>query len=345
MGYGEDMVTNIPVVGDSGTQYATDVNEFLAEVRATLESKVPFSALQGDELDLQNVPVVDAEYVAFYDQSVAPSGSPVGRFESYQGNIYWVNVSGAVQITSGGALNFTATGGIGGDYGGANPASFRFVDASQRYEAYDDVSTSTWAVIRARGFDVAAGAVSSNMAQIRYGGAGTYTITLPASLPGVNNSVVSLSSAGQLSTGTVTNDIVLGGSTKVQHGSRTQKVSKYPDIIVTGNLAYALEILQVSSAPFSGRYDILPLVGQKLTSVKYTGTRTGAGTATLTVRKSTAAVTSTLGTVNSAATGALTLEVSGLTEVIADGSSYHFNLDLPGTDTIETLSFTFQQDA
>lgn len=223
MSYGSPMTANIPTVGASGTQYATDVNEFLTEVRTTLESDVPFSALSGDELDLNNVPILDAEYITFYDQSVTPAASPTGRLESYQGNLYWVNTSGAVRLTSGAAIDVTTSGGIGGDYG-TGPEGFNFVNASARYEAYDNDTTNAWAYFRCFGVDIAAGSTSTNMAQLRYGGAASLTFTFPATLPASNRSVVVVSSAGQLAfndaTDTITNDIVLGGTTKIQHGDR-----------------------------------------------------------------------------------------------------------------------------
>lgn len=350
MSYGSAMTSNIPTVGASGTQYATDVNEFLTEVQDILESKVPFSALQGDELDMNNVPLIDAKYVALYDQSVTPVISPAGRFESYQGNVYWVNTSGAVRLTNGAAIDITTSGGIGGDYG-TGPEGFNFVNASARYDAYDNATTGAWAYFRSFGVDIAAGSTSSNMAQLRYGGAASLTFTFPATLPGSNRSVMVISSAGQMafndSTNTVTNDIVLGGTTKIVHGSRVQKLSKYPDIIETGTLTYAAEILLPGSVPFKGRYDLTLQEGQKLTGVTFVVGRVGAGTATLTVRKSTGAATSDVAAaVSSAATGTVTLTVSGMTEVIASGTMYHVNLELPTTsDSIQECKYTYQQDA
>jgi hypothetical protein len=300
---------------------------------------------------MQNVPITDIEYAQLYEQNAPPDTSVVGRIVRYNNNLYWVNSSGAVQITDGTSVNASGIGGIGGDYGGANPASFRFIDASQRYDLYDDYDILQWAYFRCRGVDIADGAATTDMVRLRAPSiAGSYDFTFPTALPGSNRSVLVISSAGAVepndSTNTITNDIVLGGTTKIQHGSRLKRARKYPDIITAGNLSYALEILQVSSAPFTGRWDILLEDGQKLTSVSVQLYRLGAGTATLDVRKSTGAVTANVGSqASSASTGAVTLTVSGLTEVIASGSMYHFNLTLPGTDTIELIKITYQQDA
>ena len=224
MAIGDTFPYSVPSVGAAGPQYATDINNVLTELIARTNVKVPFSALSGSSLDMSNVPVQNLRYASFYDQSGTPSGSPTSRFESYAGNIYWVSPLGSIQITSGTGLNASGIGGIGGDYGGGNPALVSFVDASNRYDFWDTFVGVAYAYTRCRGIDISAAAVSANFAQIRYGGAATLTFTLPATLPGANRSVMVISSAGQIAfndgTNTVTNDLVLGGATKIIHGDR-----------------------------------------------------------------------------------------------------------------------------
>lgn len=235
---GDPFTEPVPVVGTAGTGYATQINAVLNECKVRLAAKVPFSALQGNDFDLQNVPLKNAQYLGLYEQSVLPVASPEGRIEYYGDEFYLVTAAGAIKATSAGNLNASGIGGIGGDYGGANPASFRFVDLSERYEAYDNFSTLTWAYERSRGYDIAAAAISSNFCQLRYGGALTYTWTFPTTLPGSNRSVLVISSAGQVedndATNTITNDVILGGSTKIQHGDRTLIVPILPGQYTAG---------------------------------------------------------------------------------------------------------------
>lgn len=205
MAIGDPILPPIPTVGTLGPGYATAVNAFLTEVKTRLENKVPFSSLLASgTLDMLGRPLANAQYVGLAAQSVAPSGAPAGRIEYYNGELYVVTTAGTVQITSGGALAVTSAGGIGGDYGGANPAQVRFVDADQRYDFYDDFGGLAWGYVRALGFDVAAGATSTLRARIAYGGAGSYVLTLPATLPASNRSLLQVTDTGQVSHNEVT---------------------------------------------------------------------------------------------------------------------------------------------
>jgi hypothetical protein len=180
-----DTITSgsIPAVGTGGTTYANNLNLFLTEVKTRLEAKVPRASLADGNLDVNGYPVQNASYLGLNTQGSTPS-TPIGSLQRYNGNLYWINTSGAVQITSGTSLNTTLVGGITGDYGGANPAQFRFVDADQEYYAYDDFAGGAWARIWAKNFDLAAGATSANRVRMTYGGAGSYTLTLPPAVPG-----------------------------------------------------------------------------------------------------------------------------------------------------------------
>jgi hypothetical protein len=224
MPIGSPLTNSVASVGASGTGYATATNALLTELKAAVEGTVPFSALDGSVLDLDNVPMIDASYVAFYDASVVPSAAIAGRLVYANGEFWAVNSTGAIQLTSGVGLNAASIGGIAGDYGSPNPASLRFVDLATRYEFYDDYSTLTWAYTRARGLDIAAGAISNVYCQLRYGGAATLTLTLPPALPASNRSALVIDNTGAIlfnsATNTVTNDIVLAGTTRVREIGR-----------------------------------------------------------------------------------------------------------------------------
>lgn len=220
MPIGSPLTSPIPAVGSSGTGYATSINTLLAEMKAAIEGDVPFSSLSGQYLAMGNLPIIEIQYAKFEDQVSAPSAAIQGRLVYAGGEFFAVNSTGAIQITSGGTLNAAALGGISGDYGGANPASVRFVDAATRYDFYDDYPGLAWAYQRSRGVDISAGAVSSFFVSLRYGGAASYTLTLPPALPVSNSSVVTIDSTGALLTNTaintITNDIVLAGTSRVR---------------------------------------------------------------------------------------------------------------------------------
>ena len=220
----------VPTVGTSGTGYATTINSFLTEVKQRLEAKVPFSSLLVGALDMANSAVQNVSNLLLYPGTGAPT-TPVGSLQRFSNELYWVGASGAVQITNGTALNSAGLGGITGDYGGVNPAQFRFDDANQVYYAYDDFSGLAWAYVRTRGIEIAGGATSLVRARIDWAGSSSYTLTLPAALP-ASQVLLQVTAAGQLTASNTlpTNtNITLQGTGKLVHG--TQTVSAGLDII------------------------------------------------------------------------------------------------------------------
>jgi hypothetical protein len=352
MAIGDAFPHNVPAVGASGTQYATDMNEVVQELIDRTSVPIPFSALAGNELDMGNVPVINARYFRLYDQASSPGASPVNRFESYEGEVYWINSSGALKMTNAGSLNASGLGGIGGDYGGVNPALVTFIDAGTRYDFYDDFAGLIWAYTRCRGVDIAAGATSVVYAQLRYGGLASLTFTLPATLPGANRSVVVISNTGQLafndSTDTVTNDIVLGGSTKIQHGTRTVQVPIVNYATTAGAIGNSIGYPIVSGANATVVYYIAPTVGQTLTSVTVRTLKGSVANTEISLVRRVDNVATVLG--GGAATdgtiGVRTVTKSGLSEVVTTLYSYYILIVLPATnDAIYAVEYTYTQGA
>jgi hypothetical protein len=193
---GDTIATAIPVVGAGGSGYATDIDSFLTEVKARLEAKLPKSSIAAGSLDLANNALQNASYITLYNMLSAPT-TPVGSLQAYNGDLYWVSGAGTVQLTVGGLINSAVNGGITGNYGGANPAQFRFVDADQEFYAYDDFGAGAWANLWARNVDIAAGASSAFRCRLAYGGAGSYTLTLPPAAPATKK-ILSMDSSGNV---------------------------------------------------------------------------------------------------------------------------------------------------
>jgi hypothetical protein len=259
---GDPVTQTIPAVGTTGTSYATDINALLTEFKSRLENKVPLSSLLIGTLDLTNNPLQNAQYLSLYPQPAAPT-TPTGSLQMYAGNLYWVSSSGAVQITNGALLNSSSIGGITGDYGGTNPAQFRFVDADQTYYAYDDFSTNTWAHFRARDIEIAGGATSANRVRIVWGGSVNYTLTLPAALPGTQK-LLQLTSTGTLTaSGVLATDesITLSGTGRVLTGNRDISQGLYNATVTVGSLStgYAADNPVFTAAANSVFY--IPLLG------------------------------------------------------------------------------------
>lgn len=212
MAIGDPITQPIPAVGTSGTTYATEVNAFLTEVKDRLEAEVPRASLEEGDLDLDGFPVQNAEYLGLADAGDAPT-TPVGTIQRYNDELYWVSAGGVVQLTAAGQVNVTSASGIGGDYGGVNPAQFRFVDADSEYYAYDDFAGGVWAFLWARGLDLAKDSSSTTRVRLlaNSGMGSSYNLTLPTALPS-EDTLLQVNSSGAVSAGRRTKTIFLSPS-------------------------------------------------------------------------------------------------------------------------------------
>lgn len=244
MPIGDTFPHTVPAVGAAGTTYAETVNDILDELIDRVSEPIPLSSLDGGTLDLNNAPLLDVQYTQFYPQTEVPAASPLYRTEVYGGELYWIGDSGAVKITEGASLNPASVGGIGGDYAG-NLASLDFVDGGNRYDFFDDATTSTWAYARLRGVDIANSATGTFFAQLRYAGTSTLSFSFPISHPSTGRAVVLIDTAGLLShnddTNTITENIQLGGSTKIIHGNRTRIQSPVGGYASSGTFVNAVD--------------------------------------------------------------------------------------------------------
>jgi hypothetical protein len=216
-------------VGTSGTSYASQLVDFLDEVKSRLESAVPLTSILVSLLDMANNAVANLQYASFYEQDDIPD-SPVGSLQNYLGDLWWVSNAGAAQLTSGSGLNAAALGGINGDYGGANPASLYFSDADSTYYFYDDYGTSTWAWFGGRGVYLYGDADSTTRVKLTAAtGTANYTVTFADALPAAQTMVQIQSDGDLVYSNTLPSDtsITLSGSQslgKIKHGTYTMYV-------------------------------------------------------------------------------------------------------------------------
>lgn len=225
MALGDDWTLPVPAVGTSGTGYATQVNAVLQELIDRVSYPLDISGISwGADADLENHGLSNAAFVSLYDQSAV--SDEVGTVHSYGGELYFISASGAVQITLGGALNAAGIGGIVGDYGSPNPAAVAFIDAGAVYEFYDDYAAGTFAGLKGLSFSVASPGVAA-AATVDFGGSANVTYTLPPAAPAAV-ALLRMEADGDIVTSgtvatalTMSADLILSGTAKVQHGSRT----------------------------------------------------------------------------------------------------------------------------
>lgn len=316
---------SIPAVGTAGTTYASNLNLFLTEVKARLESKVPRTSLADGDLDLNGYDITNALTVGFSPQASTPT-TPNNSIQVYNNELWWVGSGGVVQITNGAVLNAAALGGITGDYGGANPAQFRFVDTDQEFYAYDDFAGGAWARVWARNFDLAANNTGNTRVRFEFDGGSSYTLTVPDAAP-ASTSVVTMDSTG-----------------KLLNSARTVVMSVSPATWMTDTSAVAIQDKFIkTNTSWGGPNAVTPTtvtlfipvsapVGATITGYKlwYRKTTDAAHVFDVTLYKSTATGTVTTpvtDSINSNNPGYTSLDKTGLAISTAAGEMYNVRIN------------------
>ncbi len=276
---GDGIGTTNPSVGDAGTAYASNLKAILAEVLVRLTKRIPLASLAagavGELLDLNNIGLANAQYLQMYAQAGAPAGAPFGRLASYAGNLYYVDSGGAVQITDGGTLNASALAGITGDYGVAgNPARLNFVDATETYTFWDNMSLTQYATIAAKGLTLVDESSGESVNIVPSpAGLATYQLVLPPQPPGAATvSMLAMDDAGQVDLaeeiGPITNQFSVAGG--VMHDDQVQwhPAVDFFATVVSGSPTAGVVGEYSGSAPYVLRVFLpAPPIGRRLKAV------------------------------------------------------------------------------
>lgn len=102
--------------------------------------KVPSAGLNiNADLEMNSNDLTETRTAAFDNQGAPISGSETRAVYVASGELYFNDNSGnQVKITNAGAVNVSGSNGIGGDYGGANPASVFYTDSTELYSFTTD---------------------------------------------------------------------------------------------------------------------------------------------------------------------------------------------------------------
>lgn len=362
---GQPFTTTVPTVGTSGTTYASSINAILQECIDRLSVTIPTGSIAAATatLDMNNQAITNASYVGLYEQAAIPSGAPFSRLAVYGGNLYYVGSAGVIQLTRDGTINVTGVAGIGGDYGGVDPALLKFVAATETYEFYDDGSLLQWAIVKARQatlIDETAGL--SVILKPSTSIAANYTISLPTNDPATGVALISMNSSGALAHGvtidnaeafsgvvTFSADPVLSGTTNIRHGDRTVQVGLAVTAFGPGPVAVSVVPTTVSGVPTTPVDTTtinIPLdvgVGQRLKSIRATGNKGTAAVATLALRhKANGVAVTIIGSNTTTTTGAYDVSVTGLTHTVLASNKYYATLVLPvAGDTLEMVELIY----
>lgn len=349
---GTSITQPIPAVGTVGTTYATQIDAFLTEVKTRLEAKVPFSAIVGSgSLDANNQAIIDAHYLALLDVGAPPTSvnTAILSLSTYNGDLYWVTNAGTCQITTGANLNPGSVGGIGGDYGSGNPAALNFVDASSQYSFYDDAGGNLWAWVRAKGLKVVSSASASFDYTLQFAGGSSIVMSLPTAF-GSGTGVVTMTSGGQMAVAAnITQDIVLTGATKIQHGVYKKVFGARSDRAGSGTVQNLPASAKVAGAGADFYMDLNGFtVGERITAVSVTCSKTTTGTTSIKLWQNATGVLAQVGTTTSSTTsGVQTLTISpGTPGTVTNLSSFMLQCIAPANnDEFYNVSVSYDQPA
>lgn len=346
---GDAFSQTLPTVGvTAGPLYAEDINDFLEEVKARLESNVtPSSITINDNLDFNQFEATDLGAAKFQNRTDSPTG--VAKVFVRDDELYFLDGAGrSVQMTLTGALNAAALGGIGGDYGGGDPASVYYTAASSRYTFTQDPGVNADIDVAAVLFREAAASANAVTIQSPAGLAASYALTLPASLPG-STSVVTMSAAGVLAgsvnlvlatvacSSTIQGTVLTGttgvvtAEADIRHGNRDIIIQSTEALCQDGDAAIDNLGYWQSTAATRLFVPIQLLAGEKITTV-HAYVRASAGSAVdVTLYEVTIATgaRASLDTDSSPATAAdHDVDLTGLTETTTNASAYYLQIDL-----------------
>ena len=205
------MLLSLPIVSTTlGPAWATQLNSALTVVdmhdhTSGKGTKVPSSGLNiNAALPFGGNSATGLATTTFTDQGSALSAATVGALYIAGGELYFNNGSGtSLKLTQGGALNASSLGGFGGDYATSTAAaaywtaskSFQYTQSSNVAALVDAGpvlirKVASWSAVPQgaglAGVTLAVGAAIST----------PWTLTLPATVPGANNSFTVVSTAG-----------------------------------------------------------------------------------------------------------------------------------------------------
>ncbi len=261
---------SVPVAGTDGdVAAATKIVNALNTLIGAVEGQVPISAINWTaHASAGGYGLSALAYAGLNSQGAA--GATAGRIENVNGDLYWINASGAVRITIGAALNFAAAGGIGGDYGGSNPALVSFSDANSLYEFTTD--PGVFASVKANQFWITGS--GAGVTKLDSAATGVQTWTLPA-LPG-SQLILQVDGAGTVSASntipgalTLSAGATLAAGQTLKHPDKAMQLSTWDYRQAGGTLTPQTNGGVLGTAGASGDWQMGGLeVGTRIKSIK-----------------------------------------------------------------------------
>jgi hypothetical protein len=331
--------------GDSTSAVLAKFNANFQALETDLEAPVTQSEiLIGGNLDFNGYGQDDVGAVSLVDLSSALT-TP-GTITRANGILYFADSTGAIAITNGaGGLNATGIGGIGGDYGGADPSEVAYEAAADEYSFTGDPGNYSGLVCDYVKFPTSGGGSLKVTAASAIASAKTYTLgDLPAT-----TSCLTIDSSGNVVAGaTVAAQTVttLTVTNPIKHGTRTMALPLATAQAVTNSFTRLAALLQTFTA--TNTHVVFPIclpVGCRVLSARVYTLRSGAGTLSIGVYYGgiTGSPTAMITPATTATTGGpIDLTCSGTPAAIAATQQWFVEVIVPTTaDSIYHCEITY----
>lgn len=164
---GTYLTLDLPLHSDTMSSMVAKTATALGQLRDSIADKATPAGLNvTTSLDFQANWGTNVGGLVLVDGN-APTAA--GSFYYHSGEFYLIDSTSGIQLTKNGQLNAAAFGGIGGDYGGTNPALLSYNTSTGQYRFYTNSGTLAFG-------DAAVRAV------VLEGSAGTTTLNCPSSV-------------------------------------------------------------------------------------------------------------------------------------------------------------------
>ncbi len=236
MPIGSNIDVDLPVPGDTYAEITAKLKAAIEQLVELLEAPIDSGALDlTTPLSLHGAPLINVGGIRLVGGESTEAGT---AYIDGAGELHVVTTLGDVQITLNGNLNVAALGTIGGDYGGANPATVTYDDTSGEYRFKED--SAVWASVVAAEFI----AKNPTVGSIAFG-------VDPAITTAKTFTIKSLPASGVSGLAYVAAD----GTVVDANATRETLAHKFTNIDLTGNVVVSNRSLIISAAEMQPRND------------------------------------------------------------------------------------------
>jgi hypothetical protein len=275
---GTDLNLDLPTLSDTYSVALAKTTTALQEIEDSIADKATAAALNiTTALSFNGNHLTDVGGVLLVAGNTPTSA---GSLYYTDGKFYLRDATGIIQLTSAGAINVAGVGGIGGDYGGSNPASVVFDDASGEFRfteeagVYADVRVDDVILVGTSGtVRLGVDPVLSGNRTVLFEAlpsSGVSMMVYDASDSSIKDGAITRCTGTQLFTGiNASADLTVGGDFK--HADRSRMLpltgAEIKTSTGTGMNVTALQVSNVSAGPVGAWWQTLPLrMGDRIKS-------------------------------------------------------------------------------